>query len=107
MQCCAVVAGKKEEMPIKESKVFVCKGMNVSKVTPLRRILFVFRQKEWYDKNAIALWWKKSIGTGIIGKPNHRFKFFMIGVSLFNLRLWVDFKWIGKCKNEQRLKLKD
>ena len=85
---------------IKESKVFVCKGVNVPKVTPLRRVLFVIRQKEWHDKNAIALLWKKSIGTKIIGKQNHEFKYLIIGISLFNLQAWIDLKWVGKCNRE-------
>ena len=90
-----------------ESKVYICKSFNLAKHTPLRKILFVFRQKEHYEKNTIGLWWWKSIGTGVIGKPNCESKFFMIGISLFNLRTWLNFKWIGKRTGKQHLFLKD
>lgn len=78
-----------------ESKVYICRGVYFPKGWKLRKVTFVFRQKESYDKNAIGIWWKGLKGTGIIGKPKHQFKFFMIGISLFNLRAWIDFKYIG------------
>ena len=83
---------------MKESKVFTIKSVVTGKLTNLRKITFVCRQKEFYQKNSIALWLKTSYGVGIIGKPNKQLKYFMIGVSLFGILCWLDFKWVGNCK---------
>lgn len=92
---------------MKESKVFTIKSVGTGKLTNLRKITFVCRQKEFYQKNSIALWWKKSYGVGIIGKPNKQLKYFMIGMSLFGILCWLDFKWVGNCKKRQPLEGKD
>ena len=92
---------------MKESKVFTIKSVGTGNLTNLRKITFVCRQKEFYQKNSIALWWKKSYGVGIIGKPNKQLKYFMIGISLFGILCWLDFKWVGNCKKRQPIEVKD
>ena len=92
---------------MKESKVYTIKNVGTGKLTNLRKITFVCRQNEFYQKNSIALWWKKSYGVGIIGKPNKQLKYFMIGISLFGILCWLDFKWVGNCKKRQPIEVKD
>ena len=92
---------------MRDSKVFTIKRVGTGKLTNLRSITFVCREKEFYQKNSIALWWKKSYGVGIIGKPNKQLKYFMIGISLFNILCWLDFKWIGNSKKRQSIYVKD
>lgn len=92
---------------MKESKIFTIKRIGTGKLTSLRKITFVCRQKEFYQKNSIAIWWQKSYGVGIIGKPNKQLKYFMIGISLFEILCWLDFKWVGNCKKRQRIEVND
>lgn len=81
---------------MKESKLYLFKGINLGKATPLRRMIFVCREKESYDKNGIGIWWKKYMGLGISGKPDKGFKYLMVGLTLINLKVWVDITWVGK-----------
>lgn len=88
---------------MKKSKVFTIKKVGTVKLTNSRKITFVCRQKEFYQKNSIALWWEKSYGVRIIDNPNKQLKYFMIGISLFGILCWLDFKWVGNCKTDNTL----
>ena len=92
---------------MKKSKLYAIRTINLGALTNLRKITFVCRQKEFYHKNTIGIWWKKSYGLGIIGEPNKQLKYFMFGVSFIGVLLWADFKWVGRCEKEQKLKMKD
>jgi len=92
---------------MKKSEVFTIKSIKTGKITRLRNITFVCRQKEFYQKNSIALWWKKTYGVGIIGKSNKQLKYFMIGISLFEILCWLTFKWVGNCKKIQPIEVND
>jgi hypothetical protein len=84
-----------------ESKVYFVKHIKTGKLTNLRGMAFVFRQKEWYDKYVIGIWWKRSWGLHIAGRPKTQLKYLMIGFKFINLVGWVDFKWIGKEKKRK------
>lgn len=92
---------------MEESKVYTIKHINTGRLTNLRKITFVCRQKEFYDKNGIGIWWKQSYGVGIINQPNKQLKYFMIGITLIGIHCWLDFEWIGKCKERQPIEIKD
>ena len=91
----------------RESRIYSIKRIEFGKTTNLRKITFVCREKESYDKSGIGIWWKKSCGLGIIDEPNKRLKYFMFGITLFNIKIWLDFKWVGKAKKRQPLEIKD
>ncbi|MEI6243029.1 MAG: hypothetical protein WCP39_06465 [Chlamydiota bacterium] len=92
---------------MKESKVYLLKTWTVPKITNLIKITFVCRQRMFYNKRELGIWWKKSYGIGISGKPNRQLKYFMIGVSLIGLKMWFDFTWLGKSKKEhQKIEIK-
>jgi hypothetical protein len=88
-----------------ESKVYVSKTLIKTKLR-IKKVHFVCRQRESYDKQAVGIWWRPSTGVGVQGKPNRVLKYFMFGISFFNLRLWLDFTWLGKSKTDPKLKIK-
>jgi hypothetical protein len=70
---------------VKESKIYTIQHIVFPKNLLLRKITFVCRQKEWYKKQSIAVWWSLSYGLALADKPNKQLKFFMLGFSLFNI----------------------
>lgn len=89
----------------KKSKLFFLRTFYP--ITLFKSLTLVCREKESYDKNSFSIWWEKSIGTGVMGKPNHEFKFFMLGLSIVHIRMWIHVCWIGKSKNPQPLQMRD
>ncbi len=91
----------------RERRVFVCKDLDTGKIGNLRRITFVCREREFYQKDGFGFWWKRSYGLGIIGKPTKQLKYFMFGFTFFDIQIWLDFKWVGNRKDKQVLEIKE
>ena len=89
-----------------EDKIYMSKTLMKSK-RRLKKINFVCRNKKFYQHQALGFWWKKNEGVGIIGKPNRVLKYFMFGMNLVNVTLWVEFTWLGNTKKEPKIKFKD
>ncbi len=92
---------------MKESRVFGMKKIMLGKRTRFRYILMVCREKEFYQKQTIGIWWKLSKGLGLIENPKKQIKYFMFGISFFHILAWVDVKWIGKADKSYKLLIKD
>lgn len=91
---------------MKESKIYTCKQLKI-RIFNIIKVIFVCSQKKFYHKNTIGIWYRKSYGLGLVGKPNKQIKYFMIGISLFNINIWLDFHYIGNSINKkQPLKIK-
>ncbi len=84
-----------------EDVIYLCKDVKV-KILNIRNLLFVFRKRKYPQKQGIGIWWKKSIGVGIIGKPYKVLKYLMIGFNFINLTGWITFTWIGKSDEEKQ-----
>jgi hypothetical protein len=82
------------------------KSFNTGRFSPLRKITFVIREKQWYDPTGIGVWWKKRLGVGIAGEPGKGFKYLMVGLDILNIKVWLDFTWIGKM-DPQPLSMQD
>jgi len=80
---------------MKESKIFILKRF----YPPLffKKILFVYREKEFYSHYALGLWWEMNTGIGISNKPLV-IKHFMIGLNLFKHTTWFEFTYFKKVK---------
>ena len=72
-----------------------------------RRITFVCREREFYQKDGFGFWCKRSYGLGIIGKPTKQLKYFMFGFTFFDIQIWLDFKWVGNRKDKEVLEIKE
>lgn len=72
-----------------------------------KKISLVCREKESYDPSIIGIWWRPSIGVGVMGKPKHEFKYLMVGLKFIHITMWIEFGWIGKSKIQQSLLMKD
>jgi hypothetical protein len=84
-----------------EDKIYLIRHFEF-KFLNLREITLVVRKKKGYDHPGIGIWWKKRKGVGIVGKPFKVLKYLMIGFDFVNLKLWFDFKWIGKDPKEKQ-----
>lgn len=87
---------------MKESKVYQLRRIHLPKWSRIRKIVWVFREKEFFHHPAIGIWWKKSRGIGIKDQ-NKMFKYLMIGLHLGNLNTWLQFTWIGKSSMKKGL----
>lgn len=94
-------------MSLIRGKVYFNKGVNLPKITLLRRVSFTVCSKGSWDRHSLAVWVRPTIGVGIIEKPNKIFKYLMVGVDLFSLKVFVEFTYVGSSKKDVRLKLED
>ncbi len=94
-------------MSLIRGKVYFNKGVNLPKITPLRRVSFTFCSRDSWGRYSLAVWVKFYRGTGIIGKPSKVFKYLMFGVDLPLLNAFIEFIYVGNSKKDIRLKLKD
>ncbi len=94
-------------MSLIKGKVYFNKGVNLPKITPLRRVSFSVCGKGYADRYSLGVWVRPTIGVGIIGKPFKVFMYLMIGVDLIYFKAFVDFKYIGSSKHDMKIKLKD
>lgn len=90
---------------LRESRLFFLRTFKP--IALFKSLTLVCREKQSYDKNSLSIWWKKSIGVGVMGKPNHEFKYFMLGVSIIHIKMWIEVCWIGKSDSPQPLQMKD
>lgn len=75
-------------MEMEESKVYLLKDFNLGKATKLRRATVVCREREWYDKQSIGIWWKWRLGVGVMKQAYKQFKYFMFGISFINVKIY-------------------
>ena len=92
---------------IRESRIFALKKLNFGTITNLRKMTFVCREKEFYEKDGFGFWWRRSYGLGIIGKPTKQLKYFMFGFTFFDIQLWLDIKWVGSRKPDTKIELEE
>lgn len=84
---------------MKESKIFVLKHFYPFTWTKIKKINFVYREKESYSHSAIGIWWNKSTGIGIKDKPLE-FRYLMIGLNLIKHTTWLEFTYLKKLKKK-------
>jgi hypothetical protein len=77
-----------------ESKIFVFKRIKITGQISLREIIFVCREKEHYQSDGFGFWWQKQYGLRI-KNSNKQIKYFMFGFTFFDIKIWLDFKWIS------------
>jgi hypothetical protein len=83
---------------MKESRIFILKKFFPPSWLRIKKIDFVYREKEFYQEYSFGLWWNKYDGVGIKNKPL-RFVHLMIGLHLINHVTWFEFTYYRKCKN--------
>lgn len=84
---------------MRESKIFCIKNFYPYKWTKIKKINFVYREKEFYNHPAIGIWWNKNRGIGIKDKPLE-FTYIMIGLNLINHTTWLEFTYLKKLKKK-------
>jgi hypothetical protein len=70
----------------------------------IRKITWVFRDKEFYQHAAFGIWWDKNTGLKIANK-NRELKYFMIGLYLGKYITWIEFTYTRKCKSNNGLSI--
>lgn len=78
------------------------KKIMLGKRTRFRYILMVCREKEFYEKNRLGIWWKLNRGLGLVSNPKKEEKYFMLGVNIVHINMWIDVKWIGNRKPNEK-----
>lgn len=92
---------------MKESKSYFSKELLLGTLTPLRKIIFVGREKKFYQKNGLGIWWKLNTGIGIHGKPGRILRHFMFGANIFNKVCWIEISYLGYTKEDSKLAMYD
>lgn len=85
---------------MKDSKIYAFKNFYPNLL--VKKITFVYRQKEPYNHPALGLWWNLNTGIGITNKPQV-LKHLMIGLNLFNHITWLEFTYLKKTSKPQKL----
>jgi hypothetical protein len=86
---------------MRESRIFILKTFFPPIWARIKKITFVYREKEFYEAYSFGLWWKKYKGFGIKDKQLH-FVQLMIGLRLINHVTWFEFKYYGKSKDSSK-----
>lgn len=73
----------------------------------LRRIEFYIKKLDDYQYTSVSIWWNKSLGIGVKGKPNKIHKYLMVGITIFRFTSWFLFTWVGKTKIKSELFAED
>ncbi len=90
-----------------ESKLYFFKEFKLNS-KKFKKINFVCRQRDFYNKRTIGIWWKKNLGILKIGKDNEpakQFKYFMFGFSFVDIKCWFEISYIGKRESESKNQL--
>jgi hypothetical protein len=82
---------------MRESRVFILKKYFPPIWVRIKKITFVYREKELYEHSSLGLWWKKDKGIGIKDEPLH-FVHLMIGLHLIKHVTWFEFTYYKKVK---------
>lgn len=85
---------------MKESKLYAFKKFYPKFL--VKKITFVYRQKEFYHHPALGIWWELNTGIGVANKPLV-LKHLMIGLNLINHTTWLEFTYLKKTKKPQKL----
>ena len=86
---------------MRESRVFILKKFFPPIWVRIKKITFVYREKELYEHSSLGLWWKKYKGIGIKDKPLH-FVHLMIGLHLIKHVTWFEFTYYGKSNGSSK-----
>ena len=85
----------------KEEKIYFLKNIPLGKKTIFRDLEIVLRKTDWWSsRKSFAIWWRGMKGVGIIGKKDKQFKYFMVGLDIYDLKFWVNITYIGNKKKD-------
>ena len=90
----------------KDRDVYFLKNIPLGKMTFLKSLEIVLKKTEWWNsKKSFAIWWKKMKGVNVKNKKNKQFKYFILGLDLYNLKFWINITYLGNKIKENGINL--